>query len=138
MFNETATNVWDHADQCWVWRRVQSSQRHRVRIVNDESYENHISAREQDTNREALYAVSITRKPLTCARERKSEDGVCSAMRVRWKADRGADATYLGIGQQRMVLFGEITADLVVVDAFGLVALLQFFTDDSCLHSSHP
>ena len=45
---------------------------------------------------------------------------------------------YLGIGQQRVVLLGEVAARLVVVDALGLVALLQLLANDASLHRAHP
>jgi hypothetical protein len=47
-------------------------------------------------------------------------------------------ATHLGILEQLEVLLGKAVADLVVVDALCLLALLQLLAHDARLHGAHP
>ena len=50
----------------------------------------------------------------------------------------GKRQTHLSIGKEILVLFREASADLVVVDALGLVALLQLLTHDARFHCTDP
>lgn len=46
--------------------------------------------------------------------------------------------THLSISQQRVILLSQLVAHLIVVDPFGFVAFLKFFTNNSCFHGTNP